>query len=417
MRISELAKKSNLPLSTIRYYIKQGLLLPKKVNGQHRFDDGDVQELYYINMWKNMGFSIQEIEHLTSLKRLSNWVAIEDYMHYYNILEVRRQSFYSDIKRINMQLKMLDDEMLSLRQNELYNWEKAKHESHGFPISCLGLLECPHCHKPLYLKDAQMDYQYIDNCTLACECGYHAAVENGILVCEGNPFDNHEKPDTLRAKYKMLSQELSVLFQRTSNWLFSFLMQGAGARVILETQLNSFFFLYPYLKSLHKEDTLILVDRFPELLNMYKRNIERMDLDLTIVYMVNGSGDLPLRHGTVDFLIDYLSTNCHNLFSNTPYLPRFRPFLKRGGAVLGAYYYLENAPHSLRALRNAYPYNHPENFNAGFYKKSAAGFAVTQTNRMGCVHDCGGCLSFDFHQTGEKLCVDCYVLAPKDAQG
>jgi len=88
MRISELAKKSNLPLSTIRYYIKQGLLLPKKVNGQHRFDDGDVQELYYINMWKNMGFSIQEIEHLTSLKRLSNWVAIEDYMHYYNILEV-----------------------------------------------------------------------------------------------------------------------------------------------------------------------------------------------------------------------------------------------------------------------------------------------------------------------------------------
>ncbi len=416
MKISALAKVSNLTPSTIRYYINQGLLLPKKVNNQYCFTDEDAQTLYYINMWKNMGFSIQEIEHLTSLKRLSNWIAIEDYMYYYNILEARKQALLHDLKHVRQQLEMVDEELGSMRRNELYNWECAKHEPRGLPLCCLDLLVCAVCQSPLYLQDAHMNYKYIDNCKLRCKCGYEAVVENGVFSGGEAKYDEvSEKPDLLRAKYKNLSKDLSTLFQRTSNWLFPYFNHNDHKpKVILETHLNSFFLLNPYLKSLNSGDTLILADRHPGLLSMYKRNIELLDLDLNVVYIVNHDNALPIRAGSVDIMVDYCSSNNFNQYSQKYFLPLYRQYLHDDSLVLGTYYSFENAPHSMRALKNTFPKNHPDNYKLSFFKQSVADvFSIEKLVRIGYVTDSGDCCAFDFHQRGEKLCADCFLLRVK----
>jgi DNA-binding transcriptional MerR regulator len=69
MRIGAFAAKFNLPISTVRYYIQRGFIIPEKKNGQFLFDEYCVNDLVRIENWKRMYFSLNEIHELLSLYR------------------------------------------------------------------------------------------------------------------------------------------------------------------------------------------------------------------------------------------------------------------------------------------------------------------------------------------------------------
>ena len=61
--IQKLGLKVNMPVSTIRYYERVGILKPKrKENGYRYFDNEDIKKIKYIRVMKYAGFSIDEIK-------------------------------------------------------------------------------------------------------------------------------------------------------------------------------------------------------------------------------------------------------------------------------------------------------------------------------------------------------------------
>ena len=69
MRIGAFAKKFGVPISTVRYYIQRGFIIPEIKNGQFLFDEYSIGDMNRIDAWKHMRFSLNEIHELISLYR------------------------------------------------------------------------------------------------------------------------------------------------------------------------------------------------------------------------------------------------------------------------------------------------------------------------------------------------------------
>ena len=69
MNIGIVAKLSNLPAKTIRYYESVGVMSPATRNesGYRRYTDTDVQTLRFIHRARNLGFSVKDVSRLLSL--------------------------------------------------------------------------------------------------------------------------------------------------------------------------------------------------------------------------------------------------------------------------------------------------------------------------------------------------------------
>jgi DNA-binding transcriptional MerR regulator len=70
MKIGELARRSSLPASTIRYYEREGLL-PKAqrgANGYRVYQDLALERLELIQLGQNLGFSLDAIRTVVALQ-------------------------------------------------------------------------------------------------------------------------------------------------------------------------------------------------------------------------------------------------------------------------------------------------------------------------------------------------------------
>ncbi len=66
MTAGVLAKRTNVPLFTVRYYTRIGLLKPSRDlrNGYKVYKPGDRDRLTFITSAKNLGFTLKEIEEI-----------------------------------------------------------------------------------------------------------------------------------------------------------------------------------------------------------------------------------------------------------------------------------------------------------------------------------------------------------------
>jgi DNA-binding transcriptional MerR regulator len=69
--IKQLAKDLNVPISTIRYYERKGVILPKREDNNYRtFTEQDKNQLKLILVMKYSGFTLEQIKKLFSLSSL-----------------------------------------------------------------------------------------------------------------------------------------------------------------------------------------------------------------------------------------------------------------------------------------------------------------------------------------------------------
>lgn len=71
MRISQLAKLTNCPLETIRYYEKNGLLEepPRTASGYREYQKEHLEQLLFIRHCRSLQMGLQEIRELLCLKK------------------------------------------------------------------------------------------------------------------------------------------------------------------------------------------------------------------------------------------------------------------------------------------------------------------------------------------------------------
>jgi len=73
MKIGELAKRAEVPIDTVRYYEREGLIPPpvRRASGYRDYLDEDVDRLRFMRRAKGLGFTLHEIRELLSLTAMS----------------------------------------------------------------------------------------------------------------------------------------------------------------------------------------------------------------------------------------------------------------------------------------------------------------------------------------------------------
>lgn len=67
--IGQLAKRTGVPIDTVRHYERIGLLQPvaRLASGYRRYGDGQLKRLRFIRRAKALGFTLREVEELLTL--------------------------------------------------------------------------------------------------------------------------------------------------------------------------------------------------------------------------------------------------------------------------------------------------------------------------------------------------------------
>jgi MerR family copper efflux transcriptional regulator len=71
MRIGELAAKAEVNIQTLRFYEREGLLLPpvRAISGYRSYAERDLERVRFIRLCQGIGFTLREIEKLLVLHK------------------------------------------------------------------------------------------------------------------------------------------------------------------------------------------------------------------------------------------------------------------------------------------------------------------------------------------------------------
>lgn len=416
MKIGEVAKKYHLSVDHIRYYIQLGLLVPHKKNTQYRFTNKDLDELHYILQLKNLQFTLKEIHHIVSIKRVSHLVDQKDIMELINLHEIQKAKLLTEKALLEGTIQQLDKEILALRlQMETPTQGPSKT---GVPLDALSLLYCPHCQKPLHLTNGDMDHRYIYKGHLYCtDCSYQGDIEDGIIITPNRNTSAYDQPDLEREFYMNIPPELVTLFQKSYNWMLRHVdLNDLKDKVILETHINAYFFLHKHWTDLNADCLYIVVDKFPEMISMYKQRIEHLGLQYKILYIADNSVDYPLRHGCVDLFVDYFSSNEHGFYHHDYLIQQLLRYFKDNSRLLGTYFHFDPLATSVKHLCDKYPEAFNKNFNLPYFldcfKKTP--FTMSDQRQIGYVTKTGDSRAFSFHDDGEPMYMFSYYAGKMD---
>ncbi|WP_270447352.1 MerR family transcriptional regulator [Lactobacillus delbrueckii] len=107
--IGEVAQKTNIPASTLRYYDKHGLLpfVDRDKNGQRSFKDNDFNFLQVIQCMKQCGMSLKEIREFVDLCMIGDVTLVKRY----DLLSREEAKVQEQIDMLQQQLDFLHYKM------------------------------------------------------------------------------------------------------------------------------------------------------------------------------------------------------------------------------------------------------------------------------------------------------------------
>lgn len=125
MQIKAFSDFVGVPVDTIRYYEKMGLLNPKRLeNGYRDYDDECIDHLKMIVVLKHLGFSLKEISRLIQLKmkKISlecNQETVELFDQKINELANRIQFYQEALNTLKLAKNLMKDQKYEKNQNEI----------------------------------------------------------------------------------------------------------------------------------------------------------------------------------------------------------------------------------------------------------------------------------------------------------
>ncbi|MCH3951013.1 MAG: MerR family DNA-binding protein [Acidaminococcus sp.] len=404
MKIGAFSRSVGVSIDTIRYYVSQGLLVPDVSGAQMSFGEREQRDMKIILRMKRLYFSLHEIHEYLDILRMSNMVEAESIVDIKKILSRKLDELDGKIDG----LQSAKAEIAELMGQVVLPSDKGTRT--GVPLSALSLLACPKCGGSFALTDASLDQRYIYQGRLRCTCGCEMLIEDGI-VKTGNTYKGaYDHPDLQRRIYHDINENLATNLQKCSDYIVSG-MKGRAVKgqVVLEGHINGYFFLYTNFKSLDTGCQYVLIDKYPEMLAMYKSNIEQLHLNLDILYIADASNKPPLRKHCVDLLISFTGDNEHSLYFRSPYIADMEPYLSPDAHVLGATLEYEPNALSLKRLRQSYPEGTGDGYCRGMTRKAyeRLGFRWEE-QPIGDMKVIRKEFAYRNHVDGEKMQINCF---------
>ena len=111
LKIGQLANQSEISVETLRFYESEGLLIPygRTEVGYRLYHPEDVKKLQFILHAKQVGFSLQEIKRLLSLRSHKDTHTCEDVKSYTGIKIQEVDAKIHELQKIRCALKGLYD--------------------------------------------------------------------------------------------------------------------------------------------------------------------------------------------------------------------------------------------------------------------------------------------------------------------
>ena len=153
-----------------------------------------------------------------------------------------------------------------------------------------------------------------------------------------------------------MGEEFVTGFQKSSDLVHNRLSElNTQGKIVMETNINGYFFLYNCIQNVEKDCLYIITDRYPEMLRMYKQLIETLKLDLNILVLADDSDHFPIKDGCVDVLLDFYGSNEQVIYKQRSFIQEYGRYLKESAVVLGALFGFEGNSVSVHQVPKYYP--------------------------------------------------------------
>ncbi|MGG1396823.1 MerR family transcriptional regulator [Bacillus salipaludis] len=364
MKISTFARKFNVSIDTVRYYMNLGLLIPVKTGTYYEFDQTSEEDMNLITELKSFEFTLNEIREIIDLKRITLLRDHEDLNFYLQLLERKKAGISYEISKLESTIQKIDLKMEVLRQKETNN------TGTGFSLSFIPFLRCPVCSGSFQFQNALIHNESIVDGSIYCECGYHAEIHKSILYAPN--LDNSIKNSAYLYEQKTvgeMSTELVKMIEKCSLFTFQNLKKvDLRNKIILEPCIDTFVFLPKYLHLLQENAFYIFCGSKQEMIEKLKAKINSINPALKVLYIINSSLHLPLANNSVDYLIDSISFNDYALFNNIFPLAKLTKLCKEDATIIGCSTYFKHGAKSIRKMKELYPNAYLKNFEKDFIK-------------------------------------------------
>lgn len=138
--IGEISKMFNLPIPTLRYYDKEGLLLEleRDKSGIRKFNNQNIETLRLIECLKKSGMQIKDI------KEFIGWCSLGD-----KTISKRKEMFLKQKENIENQIKELE-KALAMIEFKCWYYEEAEKDGNEKRVRTITPNELPENIKKLY---------------------------------------------------------------------------------------------------------------------------------------------------------------------------------------------------------------------------------------------------------------------------
>lgn len=405
MKIGQMAKYCNVSKDTIQYYSKIGLLLPALQGGNYDFTDREIQDLLYIQKLKSMRFSLKEIQSVVQMRRLYSQNEPDFQRDYLNLLQQQCERINIEIAELEMANKQIQEESGMIQE---HNGHRVRL---GVPIQVLEYLECPHCSGALSLTEAEVSYPYVFEGKICCSCGYHIQITNGILDTGIRYTGTYDQPDLEQKLYKGLPDDFYKFFHKGADKCVSRMNRmDLKGKLVMENHINGYFFLYNHFQYLKNDCIYIITDKYLETLQMYKERIERLGLNLNILFIADAGMEYPLKKECIHLLVSFFSDGEHQLYFKDPLVVDTACYLAPEVQILGTSILFGNNSPSFRALQKKYPEGSAGAFREDLVKEyyRKCGYRL-QWETLGTLNQTPNQFSFECHVNGEPLTLASYI--------
>lgn len=328
MKIGAFSKQNNVSIDTIRYYIKQNMLLPLKNGSQYDFDKSTEADLKVIITLKQFDLSISEIKDILSYMRLSKFELKQQSLFIHEILKNKKDY-------INKEIHRLASIELSLNKYiENYVSEENSLSNIGIPLSFISKMQCNKCNSNYNLDSTQITNNQIINGKLKCLCG-ELNIVDGIIINEEN-INNIKYGYLNYTEYlKETNSEFFQLCYKSGKWIEQNInFENLKNSTILELGPGMGIFLRQIFSSIPKSSTYICLDYDLNKLIHLKKMISYSKEYKNIIFIATDFKNIPLKNNTVDTCFDISGrTNFyfHQLpnISDTSFLNDFKNIFKK----------------------------------------------------------------------------------------
>jgi DNA-binding transcriptional MerR regulator len=382
MKIGTFAKKFNLNISTVRFYISNGLLVPSKCGGQYEFDAECVSDMEKILKYKMFDFSLEEIQLFFFMEKTSRFkdeVIIDVCI---DLLNKKRTLLIDEKNKLTKIIDNIEKDIAGLPTVSNRDIPDG-----GVPFAMIPMLYCPICQVPLKLEAATLSNENIKKGNLSCECGYKAMISDGMILCEDfveeTPFKAFENIESIMAMKDQFSPTYRKLIAKAYQWMFNHIINQLDGNQCVLTGPFAFNFILEYMEKLGMDNLYIIFD--PSYKRIIKLKKYLSSRNYKIAFIVGKPACLPLKKEIIDFYIDDYST-VNSLFTyNTFSTETIAPLLKKSAELIGIFTTYQKAAKSVHNFKQNHPEFMPEKMTIGGlkYHWSLNGVEVSEDKVIG----------------------------------